>query len=132
MSCLLAYAESGDPNAMNLVIVLGGVCIVAATAILAFALILTARARGHRHAEFIMVATVFWALITAGSLIYAGNAQLNWSKEYTLRLETGYLDPRDTGDAPRLPWGIWTGLGAAYGAMMTWALCQKRPGPGRG
>jgi hypothetical protein len=132
MSCQLAYAESGDPNAMNLLIILGGICIVAATAILAFALILTARARGHRHAEFIMVATVFWALITAGSLMYAGETQLNWSKEYTLRLETGYLDPQDTGDAPRLPWGIWTGLGVAYGAMMAWALLQKRAEPGGG
>ena len=132
MSCLLAYAESGDPNAMNLVIILGGIGIVAATAILAFALIFTARARGHRHAEFILVAAVFWGLITVGSLMYAGEAQLNWSKEYTLRLETGYLDPQDTSDAPRLPWGIWTGLGVAYGAMMAWALWQKRSEPGRG
>ncbi|MGD0388253.1 MAG: hypothetical protein ABSC42_04780 [Tepidisphaeraceae bacterium] len=132
MSCLLAYAESGDPNAMNLVIILGGIGIVAATAILAFALIFTARARGHRHAEFILVAAVFWGLITVGSLMYAGEAQLNWSKEYTLRLETGYLDPQDTSDAPRLPWGIWTGLGVAYGAMMAWALCQRRAERGRG
>jgi hypothetical protein len=132
MSCLLAYAESDDPNAMNLVIILGGVGIVAATAILAFALILTARARGHRHAESIMVAAVFWALITAGSVMYAGEAQLNWSKQYALRLETGYLDPQDTSDAPRLPWGIWTGLGAAYGTMMAWALWQKPAQPGGG
>ena len=132
MSCLLAYAESGDPNAMNLVIILGGIGIVAATAILAFALIFTARARGHRHAEFILVAAVFWGLITVGSLMYAGEAQLNWSKEYTLRLETGYLDPQDTSDAPRLPWGIWTGLGVSYGAMMAWALCQRRAERGRG
>jgi hypothetical protein len=130
MNCLLAYAESGDPNAMNLEIVLGGLGIVVATSILAFALIFTARARGHRYAEFIMVATLFWALITAGSLMYAGQAQLNWSKEYTLRLETGYLDPHDTSDAPRLPWGIWTGLGTAYGAMMAWAIFQKRGEPG--
>jgi len=132
MSCQLAYAESGDPNTMNLVIILGGICIVAATAILAFALILTARARRRRYAEFIMVAAVFWALITAGSLMYAGEAQLNWSKEYTLRLQTGYLDPQDTSDAPRLPWRTWTGLGAAYGTMMAWALFQKRGEPGGG
>ncbi|MGD0770616.1 MAG: hypothetical protein ABSB42_20715 [Tepidisphaeraceae bacterium] len=132
MTCLLAYAESGEANAMNLEIILGGVCIVAATSILAFALIFTARARGHRYAEFIMVATIFWALITAGSLMYAGEAQLNWSKEYTLRLETGYLDPHDTSDAPQLPWAIWTGLGVAYVTMMAWALWQKRSEPGRG
>jgi hypothetical protein len=125
MYCALAYAESGDPNAMNLVVVLGGLGIVAATFILAFVLILAARARRHRQAEFITVATVFWGLITAGSLMYAGNAQVNWSKENMLRLETGYVDPQDTSDAPRLPWAIWTGLGVAYGTMMAWTLAQK-------
>jgi hypothetical protein len=131
MYCALAYAESGDPNAMNLIIILGSVCIVAVTSILAFALIFIARVRGHRHADLIVVAAVFWALITAGSMMYAANARLNWSKEYALRLETGYLDPQDTGDAPRLPWGIWTGLGVVYGTTMAWALSQKRAAPQR-
>jgi len=122
----LAYAESGDPNSMNLVIVLGGLGIAAGTFILAFILIAAARARRHRHAEFITVATVFWALITAGSMIYAANAQLNWSKESTLSLETGYGNPQDTSDAPRLPWATWTGLGVVYGSMMVWIFSQKR------
>ena len=77
-------------------------------------------------------AAFFWGLITAGSLLYAEQSQMNWSKEYTVRLESGYFDPTDKTDAPKLPWKIWTGLGVAYAAMLMWALSQKRgapPGP---
>jgi hypothetical protein len=125
----LAYAESGDPNATNLPIVLGGLLILAVIALSAFALIFISRARSHRHAELITTATVFWALIAAGSLLYAGERQMDWSKQYTFGLESGYLDPQDTSDAPRLPWGIWSGLGIAYGAMLVWSLSQKQDKP---
>ncbi len=126
MCSALAFAESGDPNATNLPIVLGGLFILAVIALLAFLLIFVSRSRGHRRAELITVATIFWALIAAGSLLYAGEAQMDWSKQYALRLETGYLDPQDTSDAPRMPWGMWSGLGAAYVAMLVWSLSQKR------
>jgi hypothetical protein len=126
MHSALAYAESGDPNATNLPIILGGLFILAVIALLAFWLIFISRARRHRQAELITVATIFWALVAAGSLLYAGEAQMDWSKQYALRLETGYLDPQDTSDAPRLPWGIWSGLGVGYGAMLVWSLSQKR------
>jgi hypothetical protein len=129
MYSLLASADSGDPNASNLPIVLGGLLVLAVIALLAFVLIFLSRTRGHRHAELITTATVFWALITAGSLLYAGERQMDWSKQYTLRLETGYLDPQDTSDAPRLPWGIWSGLGIAYGAMLIWSLSRKEDNP---
>ncbi len=56
-------------------------------------------------------------------------SQINWLKEYQLRLETGYLDPSDTSDAPRLPLGTWTGLGAAYVAMLGWSLSRKPAKP---
>ncbi|MGD0462406.1 MAG: hypothetical protein ABSB74_07945 [Tepidisphaeraceae bacterium] len=125
MCSALAFAESGDPNATNLPIILGGLFILAVIALLAFALIFISRARGHRQTELITVATIFWALAAAGSLLYAGESQMDWSHQYALRLETGYLDPQDTSDAPRLPWGIWSGLGVAYGAMLLWSFSQK-------
>jgi hypothetical protein len=125
----LASAESGDPNAANLPIVLAGLFILAMIAMLAFAVILVSRARKHRHAESITVAIVFWAIIAAGSLLWAGERQMDWSKQYTLRLETGYLDPQDTSDAPQLPWLLWSGLGIAYGAILIWSLKQKPTPP---
>jgi hypothetical protein len=129
MSSALAYAESGDSSATNLVIIFGGAFVIAAVAAMALVLIVISRARGHRRADLIAVAAVFWALIAAGSLLYAGVSQMNWSKEYQMRLETGYLDPSDTGDAPRQPLGTWTGLGVAYIAMLGWSLSQKRAKP---
>jgi hypothetical protein len=120
----LAYAESADPSSTDLAIVLGGAFIIAIASALASVLIFTSRARRHRQTELITAAAILWGLIAAGSLIYAQESQMNWSKEYKMRLETGYLDPRDTSDAPKLPWGIWTGLGVAYGAMLVWSLSR--------
>ncbi len=46
---------------------------------------------------------------------------MNWTKEYTVRIESGYVDPKDLSDKPRLPWGIWAGLLAVYLGMVYWA-----------
>jgi len=125
MPHVLANAEGGDPNSANLIIVLVGSGIVVATLIPTFVLILAARVRRHPHEEVITVVLVFWALITAGSLIYAGNAQLSWSKQNAINLEAGYVDPQ--GDvAPEMPWGLWIGLGAVYAAMAAWTFSHKR------
>jgi hypothetical protein len=129
MYSVIASAESGDPNATNLPIILAGLFILAMIALLAFGVIFISRVRRHRHAESITVAIVFWAIVAAGSLLWAGERQLDWSKQYTLRLETGYLDPQDTSDAPRLPWMLWSGLGVVYGTVLTWSLIQKPTPP---
>jgi hypothetical protein len=129
MFSALAYAESGDSSETNLLIVLGGAFVIAVVAAMAFVLIVISRSRGHRRAEVIGVAAIFWTLIAAGSLLYAGVTQINWSKEHQMRLETGYLDPSDTDDSPRLPMETWTGLGVAYVAMLGWSLSRKRAKP---
>jgi hypothetical protein len=126
---VLAYAEQSDSGVTNVELVVGGALILAVTAALAFALIYIARLRDHRQADFLVAAALLWAVCAAGSLLYAEISQMNWSKEYTTRLESGYLDPDDTSGAPKLPWAIWTALGVAYGAMLTWSLTQKRPTP---
>jgi heme/copper-type cytochrome/quinol oxidase subunit 1 len=126
MSGVLAYAESGDPNAMNLPMILGGAAIVVVIAVMTFILLAVARSREHRQREFIFVVAIFWALISIGSLFYAGDTQINWSNEQTLRLQTGYGNPQDTTGAPALPWAIWTGLAAAYAAMLIWSISQKQ------
>ena len=125
MHALLAYADSGDPTLNNLQTVVGAVFIVLATLVLATAVIFISRSRRHRQSESIMVAAFFWACITAGSLIYAGQAQLKWSKEYLVRVESGYYDPNNTADAPKLPWTLWGGLGAAYVGMIWWAVAES-------
>jgi len=136
MHSLLAYAETPDGAYMSSVMVLWAVLIIAGTAVAGFVLIFISRKRRHgstslttgRRADLIMAGTFFWGLITAGSLLYTEQQQMNWTKEYTTRIESGYFDPKDTSDTPRLPWGIWTGLGVVYAAMLFWALSGKRAG----
>jgi hypothetical protein len=125
MHMALAYADSGDSGASNLVKVFGGLVILAVVAVLAAISIGVSRARRHPQAEAIVVITLLWGLITAGSLMYAGESQYEWSKEYTTRIESGYYDPRDTSDKPQLPWALWCGLGFAYAAMLAWSLSFK-------
>jgi len=123
---ILAYAQSPDSGALNLAKVLGGIAILAVAALLAAVLIAISRSRGHRQAESIMVAAIFWAAIFAGSAMYYAAAQLNWSKEYTTRIESGYYDPRDTSDKPSLPWALGGGLGVAYATLFAWSMSAKR------
>jgi hypothetical protein len=126
MHALLAYAESVDSTTANLTILAEDVVILVGTAAVAGVLVVVALSRKNRRTQLIGAAAFFWALLTAGSLLYMVSAEANWSKEYTLRLETGYSDPRDQSDAPKPPWKMWTGLGIAYGVLMTWAVCDKR------
>jgi len=129
MHIVLAYAQVPDSGDTSLVLVFAAALILAATAAAAYVLIYLARRRRHRRTDLLAAAAFFWGLITAGSLLYAEQSQMNWSKEYTVRLESGYFDPTDLTDAPKLPWKIWTGLGIAYAAMLMWALSQKRAAP---
>jgi hypothetical protein len=129
MHIVLAYAQAQDSSDMSLVMVFAAALILAATAAAAYVLIHIARRRRHPRTDLIGAAAFFWALLTAASLLYAEQSQMNWSKEYNVRLESGYFDPTDTTDAPKLPWKTWTGLGIAYTAMLTWALSQKRTAP---
>jgi hypothetical protein len=123
---VLAYADSGDSGNASLMLVLAGAAIVAVMAVLACVVIILARRRGHRQADGIMAAAILWGVLGAGSLIYTLQTQMSWSREYNLRLSTGYLDPADVGDAPKLPWGLWGGMGVAYVGMVGWAGRGKR------
>lgn len=129
MHNVLAYADTTDSSGTNLVLAMAGLFIVVATAALILVLIYLARARRHPQAELITVAAIFWALLTAGSLLYAVEKRVDWSKNHDLQVKTGYLDPRDISDKPKLPWAIWSELGVGYGAMLVWMLCQKRELP---
>ena len=122
----LAYADATDNSSTNLLLILSGAFILAATAALAAVLTFTAKARRPRQSDIITAITLLWALIAAASLLYTVQSQMNWNKEYTLRLESGYLDPKDTADAPKLPWKLWTGLGVTYGATLAWSLSTRR------
>jgi hypothetical protein len=129
MCSVLANAESPDSGDMDLLMALGGLIILGATAFLAFLLIFISRRRSHARADLFPALAFYWAIAAAGSLLYAEVSQMNWSKEYNLLLSSGYFDPQDTTGAPRLPWLIWICLAVAYGAMLVWSFSRQRPAP---
>jgi hypothetical protein len=122
----LAYAETPDSGSVNLVSILIALFVLAAVAVLAFIVIRLARTKQPQRTEIIMTLAIFWAVFTAGSLMYTQMTQMKWSKEYTVRLESGYLDPHDIADAPKLPLKTWTGLGVAYVALLGASVFPKR------
>jgi hypothetical protein len=121
MMQLLAYAEAAGSDSINLVKVLAGIGIVAVVAVLAAVVIGISRSRGHRTADGIMVTAVFWAIIAASILIYTAIEQYNWSEEYTIRIESGYYDPRDVSDKPGVHWGLCGMIALGYAGMLVWA-----------
>lgn len=127
----LAYAEQQDQSNGGLVTLLLAAFLVVIVWALAFLPVWITWVKRRGRADGIMAGAIVWGLLTAGSLINFTLAQLNWSKERMLRLETGYFDPHDTGDAPLMPWKLWVGLAIAYGVLLAWALLRKRLGPVR-
>ncbi|HWE02970.1 MAG TPA: hypothetical protein VG326_11235 [Tepidisphaeraceae bacterium] len=117
---LLSYAEGPDPEDSSLRVVVIALAIIGVIGLLAAIPAAVARRRLHRHREGIVAALLLWAVLSAGSAIFAVNAQTTYAREYNRRIMSGYFDPRDTADAPELPWALWIALMAAYAGVMVW------------
>ncbi len=129
MTIFLAYAEAADTSNSSLVIVLIGLGVLSVAAIAAFVPIGICWNRHHRQTDSIAALAVLWSLIAAISVIYFVNAQMKWSREQMLRIESGYFDPGDKSDAPAVPWALWGGLAAGYAVLIGWSFSQKNPPP---
>jgi len=128
---LLSYAEGSDPTDSSLTLVVISLGIIGVVGLLVAVPATLARRRSHRNREGIVAALVLWAVLSAGSAIYAANAQISYSKEYNKRIMSGYFDPRDTSDAPKLPWVLWIVLGTSYGGLLIW-IFSGSAAPARG
>jgi hypothetical protein len=69
MIWLLAYAQAADSSDSSVVKILGGLLILAVSAVLATVPVAIARSRGHLRAQPILVASLVVGLLTAGSVI---------------------------------------------------------------
>jgi hypothetical protein len=127
MFSLLAYAEGADTSDRNLVMMFGGLLILAGVGAAGFVVVYLAKRR-RGSVEVVLAGVFFWGLITAGSLLYFMHARMQWTKEYGEMIESGYFDPRDMSGRPEVPWGLWGGLAVAYGGMVGWAVRGKRVG----
>jgi hypothetical protein len=127
---LLAYAEQTDLSGSDWVVVL----VYAGTLVLVLGLtlapIFVAAGRRHPSARSIMAGAILWGLAAAFAGISSAGAELKWSKERLLLVESGYYDPQAKNDAPPLPWRLFGGLALAEGALLAWALAGKRPPEG--
>ena len=124
---LLAYADASDQTAstMKIVLICAGILVVVAA--VAFVPVAITWSRRHRQGEAITGLSVLWGLIATGSLWYSTTQQINWGQERTKRILSGYYDPNDNSDAPKLPWILWGGLALGYGGLVAWGLSQKAP-----
>jgi hypothetical protein len=126
---VLAYAESTDPTVSNLSTVLACAAIVLVAGMFALVPILIAWSRRHRHSQAIFAVAMLWGMlvsISGGSTVLA---RMKYSHEHLLQIQSGYYDPQDTSDAPKLPWLTWAGLAIAYGTLVAWPLMRKPRGP---
>jgi hypothetical protein len=124
VSFLLAKAEGPDPSDSSLMLVLICAGLVLGSAVLSLLPVFIARGRGHRQLETVTAVAVLWGLLTAGTLIHTTIVQMQWSKEQLLRIQSGYMDPQDTTDAPK-PWRTWTALATIYCVLIIWAFVPQ-------
>lgn len=125
----LANADPTDPSPDNAVLVLVGLIAIAVIGMLAALLVRQARVRRHPRAESILTLTFFWAILTAGFVIHTAVVQLNWQRQRTLQVNSGYDDPLHPTGAPGLPWLSGGLLVAGYLALLLWAVNAPRSGP---
>jgi hypothetical protein len=129
MHCFaLAYAELPESSNVGLVLILAFAGIVGAAVVLAAIPVLINRRRRRRgRGDALLAIAILWAVLAAGSGICAVVQHENWSREWTMRIESGYYDPRDTDrDAPRLPWAAWAALACGFGALLAWSSVAGR------
>jgi hypothetical protein len=123
MLCYADRGESGEANLQFALLCVGAIVLVSA---LAIAPVILARRRRHRRGETVMGFTILWALVLVGSLLVTATARTKWTREQTLRIQSGYYDPQDQTDAPRYPWGLWAGLALAYAGVLAWSATGAR------
>jgi hypothetical protein len=107
-------------------LVLISAAVVLVVAIAGFIPVRLALSRGHRNRDALLAITILWALALAGSVSYSIMQQMNWSATRQERLASGYGDPHDLSDKPRIPILLWTGLGVVYVGMLGWAGSARK------
>lgn len=117
----LAYAQSaGDSNSLTVIVT--AFAIVLGACVLAFIPIFTALLRKNHQSHSIAVMSLFWGVVVAVITIWCMLQRLDWSKELTMRLQSGYYDPRDLSDAPAFPWIILIVAAGAWIVLLAWAF----------
>jgi hypothetical protein len=126
---LLALATSGDDSSANLQLIMLSLGLLTLLALLAGAVVLTARRRAHRQFDLLTGALILWIVLTGWSALSYAQARSSWSKDRLIRLESGYAPDAATLDAeaPAAPITLWGCLAIAYVLLAAWALVPRNP-----
>lgn len=126
MSFPLAYAQASGDSSSTLTVIVMAFAIVLGACLLAFIPIFTALSRKHQQSHPIAVISMFWGVAIAVITIWCMLQRLDWSKELTMRMQSGYYDPHDVSDAPTFPWIILMIAASAWVALLAWAMVGAR------
>jgi glucan phosphoethanolaminetransferase (alkaline phosphatase superfamily) len=124
-SCL-AYAESVDPTNSNLSTVLTCAVVVLVMGVVALVPVMMAWSRRHRRSDAIMAVAILWGLLASVIVASAVLAKMKFSHEHLLLIQSGYYDPNDVTDVPKLPWLALSGLTVGYVLLLIWPLVKPR------
>lgn len=116
----MAYAEVPDASEPGLRLVVLCVGVAAAGIVLGLIPIGVASSRRSRWIGPVVLASLVWTVLACGHVLYASVRQLNWSREHSLRLQSGYYDATDLADEPAPP--QWLMVGIVYAAIVGAAL----------
>lgn len=122
----LARAEQVDPTRGNLTAVLTCAGIVLGVGVVALIPVMIAWSRRHQRADWVMTVAILWAVLATVSLASTVLAEMKYSDEHTMAIQSGYFDPNDMSDAPPLPIRTWTALGVAYLALLAWPMVRRQ------
>ncbi len=117
----LAYADASDSTQANFIAVLlcaAGLAVVGG--LTGFAILLGKRNRSH---DLLITIAALWGVVSAGTIVYTVMAQLKWSQDHLLDLQSGYGNPRNV--RRPLPWESWAALAAVYVLLLLWAGRKK-------
>ena len=118
----LAYAQSAGDSNSTLTVIVMAFAIVLGACLLAFIPIFAALSRRNHQSHSIAVMSIFWGVAVAVITIWCMLQRLDWSKELTIRMQSGYYDPRDLSDAPACPWILLMIAAGVWIVLLAWAF----------
>jgi len=124
---ILAWAQKPDTSQPYLYAFLVGCGALAVAVILVGVPLVIARRRQHPYWETCLAAAFFWCACTTAAVYWTYLQQTQWSREYQLRLDTGYLDPNALAPRPSLHPLIFLALALGYLGVIALTLTRHSP-----
>jgi hypothetical protein len=127
MHTFFAYAEPTDLSGSSwLLMMICGAILVGALGLVLVPITLAYYGR-LRKTDAITAGAVVWGLAVAWNAMTFAIAEFSWKREWLLRVQTGYFDPRDTKGAPVWSWPIWGSLMVVYALLVGLSIAGRNP-----